>query len=156
MFDLGALGEFLIILIAVLVLFGPKELPQALRILGRITGKIRAVSQEARKSVEALITEAEIQDYTEKAQRTAQSSQASSSDFPPPSQSKSTLKTPNTPVQNPVKPVQSLNPSRYETPVNPPQSPKKSLKGKTLSGVPKRKSPQNLGENSGKHSGETL
>lgn len=69
MFDLGALGELLVILIAILVLFGPKEIPDLLRHAGRWAGRLRALSREMQHSIDAVIHQAEADDYKEKAER---------------------------------------------------------------------------------------
>ncbi len=68
MFDLGALGEFLIIVVAVLILFGPKEIPELVRLAGRWVGKIRAITREVQRNIDNVVNEAELEDYRENAQ----------------------------------------------------------------------------------------
>lgn len=74
MLDLGAFGEFFIIVVAVLVLFGPKEIPDVLRHVGKWVGRFRALSREIQKNIDALVTHAEIEAYKKKAEEPFQPS----------------------------------------------------------------------------------
>lgn len=69
MFELGALGEFLIIAFAILLLFGPKEIPELMRILGRWAGKLRTLTRSVQKTMDSIIDDAELADYKEKAEK---------------------------------------------------------------------------------------
>ena len=63
MLEFGALGEFLIIAIAALVLIGPKEMPQVLRFLGRMTFQIRRRSAGWRSQLSQYMHEGEADEY---------------------------------------------------------------------------------------------
>ena len=51
MFDVGG-GELLLILIAVLVLFGPKQLPELAKKLGEFSKMIRNTTRDIKKELE--------------------------------------------------------------------------------------------------------
>lgn len=68
MFDLGW-SELLLIGIVILVALGPKELPQAMRMLGGVLRKVRSLSSEMHRQMDDLIREAELQDLKEQAQK---------------------------------------------------------------------------------------
>lgn len=61
MFDIG-LAELLIIVVAAVVVVGPKELPAALRQAGRWLGKMRRMSNHVRSGIDTMIREAEMED----------------------------------------------------------------------------------------------
>jgi len=61
MFDIGV-GELLVILIVVVVVIGPKDLPLAMRVAGRWIGQIRRVSAHFRSGIDAMVREAELED----------------------------------------------------------------------------------------------
>ncbi|MGB0934517.1 MAG: Sec-independent protein translocase subunit TatA/TatB [Alphaproteobacteria bacterium] len=62
MFDLGSWGEFLIIVMAALILLGPKELPVVMRTLGRWVYKVRRITSHYREHLDDLVFEAERED----------------------------------------------------------------------------------------------
>ena len=64
MFDLGTWGEIFIIVVAALVLIGPKELPTVLRALGRMIQKFKNLSAGFRREFEKYIHEGEFEEYT--------------------------------------------------------------------------------------------
>lgn len=64
MFDLGTWGEILIILVAALVLIGPKEMPTVLRALGRMIQKFKNLSAGIRQEIDHYIHEGEFEEYT--------------------------------------------------------------------------------------------
>ena len=64
MFDLGTWGEILIILVAALLLIGPKELPDLLRGLGRMIQKFKRLSSGIRRELDQYIHEGEFEEYT--------------------------------------------------------------------------------------------
>jgi len=64
MFDLGTWGEILIILVAALLLIGPKELPDLLRGLGRMIQKFKRLSSGLRREIDQYIHEGEFEEYT--------------------------------------------------------------------------------------------
>jgi Tat protein translocase TatB subunit len=64
MFDLGSWGEILIIVVAALVLLGPKELPKVLRTFGRILHHVRRMTRDVRQTFSHYIHEGEFEEYT--------------------------------------------------------------------------------------------
>ncbi len=64
MFDLGTWGEIFIIVVAALVLIGPKELPTVLRALGRMIQKFKNLSAGFRREFDKYIHEGEFEEYT--------------------------------------------------------------------------------------------
>ena len=71
MFEFGTLGELLIICVAILLLFGPKEIPEIMTFAGRWFGKFRRLSRNVQKLLDQAIHEAEIEDYKENAKKQA-------------------------------------------------------------------------------------
>lgn len=65
MFDLGAAEILVIIIVAVLVI-GPKDMPLAMRTVGRWVGQIRKVSAHFRTGIDAMVREAELEDMEKK------------------------------------------------------------------------------------------
>ncbi|MEL7198971.1 MAG: Sec-independent protein translocase protein TatB [Pseudomonadota bacterium] len=65
MFDLGAAEILVIIIVAVLVI-GPKDMPLAMRTVGRWIGQIRKVSSHFRTGLDAMVREAELEDMEKK------------------------------------------------------------------------------------------
>ncbi|MEL7189093.1 MAG: Sec-independent protein translocase protein TatB [Pseudomonadota bacterium] len=65
MFDLGAAEILVIIIVAVLVI-GPKDMPLAMRTVGRWVGQIRRVSTHFRTGIDAMVREAELEDMEKK------------------------------------------------------------------------------------------
>ncbi|MDY7097428.1 MAG: Sec-independent protein translocase protein TatB [Pseudomonadota bacterium] len=61
MFDIGAL-ELLVIVIVAVVVIGPKDMPLAMRTVGRWVGKVRRVSAHFRSGIDAMVREAELED----------------------------------------------------------------------------------------------
>lgn len=55
-------SELLLIAIAALIFIGPKDLPQALRTLGRWVGKVRGMARHFTAGVEAMVREAELEE----------------------------------------------------------------------------------------------
>jgi sec-independent protein translocase protein TatB len=68
MFNLGRWGEIIIIVMAVLVLVGPKDLPKVISVLGRLIRKIQLFSKELKRHADSLIQEAEFEEYKNKAE----------------------------------------------------------------------------------------
>ena len=64
MFDLGTWGEIFIIVVAALVLIGPKELPTVLRAIGRLIQKVKNLSAGFRREFDKYIHEGEFEEYT--------------------------------------------------------------------------------------------
>ena len=55
MLDIGAWGEFIVIMILALVIVGPKDLPKVVRTLGSWLGKLQRVTYNARHVLTALM-----------------------------------------------------------------------------------------------------
>ena len=65
MFDVGP-SELLLIVIVAVIVIGPKELPAALRAVGRWIGQMRRVSVHFRTGLDAMIREAEMEELEKK------------------------------------------------------------------------------------------
>lgn len=65
MFDIGA-EELLIIAVVAILVIGPKDLPLALRTVGRWVAKVRKVSSHFRSGIDAMIREAELEEMEKK------------------------------------------------------------------------------------------
>ena len=61
MFDVG-FDEMLLVAIVAIVVIGPKDLPRAMRTVGRWVAKMRRMSGYFRSGVETMIREAELED----------------------------------------------------------------------------------------------
>lgn len=61
MFDVAP-SELLLIVIAAIVVIGPKDLPRALYKLGQVMGKARGMARHFRSGVDAMIREAELEE----------------------------------------------------------------------------------------------
>ena len=61
MFDIGA-DELLLTAVVAVVVIGPKDLPRALRTLGRWVAKMRRMSNAFRAGIENVIREAELEE----------------------------------------------------------------------------------------------
>jgi len=61
MFDIGW-SELLVIGIVALIVIGPKDLPQAFRVVGQWVAKARALAREFQTHVDDLMREADVQD----------------------------------------------------------------------------------------------
>jgi sec-independent protein translocase protein TatB len=58
--------EFLVIIVVAVVVIGPKDMPKALRTVGRWVAQVRRVSNHFKAGVETMIREAEMQEMEEK------------------------------------------------------------------------------------------
>ncbi len=65
MFDIAA-SEVLVVIIVAILVIGPKDMPAALRAVGRWIGKIRRVSGHFRSGLDTMIREAEMEDMERK------------------------------------------------------------------------------------------
>ena len=65
MFDIGA-SELLVIVIVAVLVIGPKDMPLALRTVGRWIGKVRRVSSHFRSGIDTMIREAELEELEKK------------------------------------------------------------------------------------------
>lgn len=59
-------SEFLLTAVVAVVVIGPKDLPRAMRTLGRWMGTVRRVSNHFRSGIETMIREAEMEDMERK------------------------------------------------------------------------------------------
>ena len=66
MFDLPSFDEWLVVAIVAIVVIGPKDLPMALRTLGKWIAKVRSVSGHFRSGIETMIREAELEEMETK------------------------------------------------------------------------------------------
>ena len=64
MFDIGA-DELLLTAVVAIVVIGPKDLPRALRTVGKWVAKMRRMSNAFRSGIENVIREAELEDMEE-------------------------------------------------------------------------------------------
>jgi sec-independent protein translocase protein TatB len=58
--------EFIIVAVAALLFIGPKDLPQAMRAVGRWVGKIRGMARHFSSGIDAVIREAELEEMEKK------------------------------------------------------------------------------------------
>jgi sec-independent protein translocase protein TatB len=65
MFDVG-FDEMLVIAVVAILVIGPKDLPLALRNVGRWVAKVRSVSGHFRSGIETMIREAELEEMEKK------------------------------------------------------------------------------------------
>ena len=61
MFEIGG-TELLLVAIVALLVIGPKDLPNALRTLGRYTGKARAMTRHLRAGFDEMMRQAELEE----------------------------------------------------------------------------------------------
>lgn len=61
MFDIGG-TELLMIAVVALIVIGPKDLPRVLRVIGRYTGKARAMSHHLRAGFDEMLRQAELEE----------------------------------------------------------------------------------------------
>jgi len=59
-------SELLIIAVVALLFIGPKDLPQAMRTVGRWIGKLRGIASHFNAGIEAVIREAELEEMEKK------------------------------------------------------------------------------------------
>ncbi|MCB2067950.1 MAG: twin-arginine translocase subunit TatB [Erythrobacter sp.] len=59
-------GEFLLIVVVAVLVIGPKDMPNALRTIGRWVGKARKMSNHFRAGIDAMVREAELDDMQKK------------------------------------------------------------------------------------------
>lgn len=65
MFDIGAL-ELLVLVVVAIIVIGPKDMPAALRVVGRWVGKLRRASSQFRTGFDNIVREAEMEDMEKK------------------------------------------------------------------------------------------
>jgi sec-independent protein translocase protein TatB len=118
MFDVGP-SEFLLIIIVAVIAIGPKELPGALRAVGRWIGQMRRISAHFRTGLDAMIREAEMAELEEKwAAQNAKIMREHPADAPPEAEPTGAYPSPPPPPEPPAaaaeaKVVTSDNPAEY-------------------------------------------
>lgn len=65
MFDIGA-AEFMLFGLVALIVIGPKDLPKAMRVVGRFVGKARGMANHFRSGFDAMVREAELEEMEKK------------------------------------------------------------------------------------------
>lgn len=59
-------SEFLLFAVFALVVIGPKDLPKAMRVVGRFVGKARGVARHFRSGFDSMVREAELEEMEAK------------------------------------------------------------------------------------------
>ncbi len=70
MFDIGWTEMFIVIVVALIVI-GPKDLPLALRTVGKWVGKVRAVGRDFQKALDDVVREAELDEVKKQVESVA-------------------------------------------------------------------------------------
>jgi sec-independent protein translocase protein TatB len=97
-------SEFLLFAVVALVVIGPKDLPKAMRVVGRFVGKARAMSRHFRSGIDAMIREAELEEMEKKWKAENERIMAQYADaVPPPPQIEAPL-----PIETSAPPVAEL------------------------------------------------
>jgi sec-independent protein translocase protein TatB len=65
MFDIAP-SEFLLFALVALIVIGPKDLPKAMRVVGRFVGKARGMANQFRSGFDAMVREAELEEMEKK------------------------------------------------------------------------------------------
>lgn len=65
MFDIAP-SEFMLFALVALIVIGPKDLPKAMRVVGRFVGKARGMASQFRSGFDAMIREAELEEMEKK------------------------------------------------------------------------------------------
>ncbi len=65
MFDIGA-SEFMLFALVALIVIGPKDLPKAMRVVGRFIGKARGMANHFRSGFDSMVREAELEEMEKK------------------------------------------------------------------------------------------
>lgn len=65
MFDIAP-SEFLLFALVALIVIGPKDLPKAMRVVGRFVGKARGMANHFRSGFDAMVREAELEEMEKK------------------------------------------------------------------------------------------
>jgi sec-independent protein translocase protein TatB len=108
-------SEFLLFAVVALVVIGPKDLPKAMRVVGRFVGKARAMSRHFRSGIDAMIREAELEEMEKKWKAENERIMAQYADpvLPPPH-----VETPA--AATPVEPLPIETPADPPAPITPP------------------------------------
>ena len=65
MFDIAP-SEFMLFAFVALVVIGPKDLPKAMRVVGRFVGKARGMASHFRSGFDSMVREAELEEMEKK------------------------------------------------------------------------------------------
>ncbi len=65
MFDIAP-SEFMLFALVALVVIGPKDLPKAMRVVGRFVGKARGMASHFRSGFDSMVREAELEEMEKK------------------------------------------------------------------------------------------
>jgi sec-independent protein translocase protein TatB len=65
MFDIAP-SEFMLFALVALIVIGPKDLPKAMRVVGRFVGKARGLAGQFRSGFDAMVREAELEEMEKK------------------------------------------------------------------------------------------
>ena len=65
MFDVAP-SEFLLFALVALIIIGPKDLPKAMRVVGKFVGKARGVARHFRSGFDSMVREAELEEMEKK------------------------------------------------------------------------------------------
>ena len=65
MFDIAP-SEFVLFALVALIVIGPKDLPKAMRVVGRFVGKARGMANQFRSGFDAMVREAELEEMEKK------------------------------------------------------------------------------------------
>jgi sec-independent protein translocase protein TatB len=65
MFDVAP-SEFILFAVVALIIIGPKDLPKAMRVVGRFVGKARGMAQHFRAGFDSMVREAELEEMEKK------------------------------------------------------------------------------------------
>jgi len=119
MFDIGP-SEFLLIVIVAVIAIGPKELPAALRAVGRWIGQMRRMSAHFRTGFDAMVREAEMQELEEKwAAQNAKIMREHPADAPPEQEPTGAYPSPPSPPAPPEAPPAAAAEAKVVTSDNP-------------------------------------
>lgn len=64
MFDIAP--HFMLFAVVALIVIGPKDLPKAMRVVGRFVGKARGMANQFRSGFDAMVREAELEEMEKK------------------------------------------------------------------------------------------
>lgn len=101
MFDIGT-SELLLIAIVALLVIGPKELPNALRTVGRYTGKARAMTRHMRAGFDEMMRQAELEEMEKQWQAHNRTIMATTPTTPPAADTAAEAAPPPDPAASPA------------------------------------------------------
>ncbi|MDQ3246392.1 MAG: Sec-independent protein translocase protein TatB [Pseudomonadota bacterium] len=105
--------EFIIVAIAALLFIGPKELPQAMRTVGRWVGKVRGMARHFNTGVEAIMREAELEEMEKKWR---EENERIMREYPALEAEMAAAEDPRLPFDEPGEPPAEIPPERRELP----------------------------------------